>query len=340
MALTATASLAPHLASKLPAAHLAALVCRLPSLVVSSRIGDAAQARSFSCRAGRNVLLNVDHRKKFMDLWGRCSHDQDWQTRKKNKEMKMLRWIERGENMETFKKLLELATKRMQRPDVASRERADKMDSISKFMDSIMEKVSNQPDGTSRSSCKPQKGNIEDSVISSTPPHSSDLKITVYKRGEASSVTRIPESMLRLAGTIAKACTQPPNLDEVVRLMENSTIQGKILEHEQPKDDLKIVISVGDCSTQSIVQAAAPANLKIRTYNDAEDDPIMITTVSGGILHGAGNVIPNSAREAMKKHGVDLEEVVRFSTDPNARGVTILDHEDLEKKERVVISLE
>lgn len=291
-----------------------------------------------------------------MDLWDHCKQDQDLQARRKNREMKMLKWIERAEQMEGFKKFVDLAMKTMhKKPDGTGRERGEKIEGFNKFMDLVMEAVRKQPDETSRADCEAwsgkssqrSNGTMEEDASHSSAPKSSDLKITVYKHGEAASVTRVPESTIKLAGKLTKLCSnlqaQDVNLDEVVRLMETNTFQGTILEHEHLKNDVKIVISVGDCSKESLGgsdQVSAPANLKIKTYKDGEAQAASVTTVSGGILYDAGNVIPSSAREAMRNHGVDFEEIVRFSMDPNAKGVTILDHEDLEKMERVVISLE
>jgi len=174
----------------------------------------------------------------------------------------------------------------------------------------------------------------------------SDLTITTYKCGEATSVTRIPESALKLVGRFTKACAKVQakdvNLDEVVRLIEQLDVRGWILEHEHPKHGVRVVVSVGEpCKTLGGVdQTVAPANLKISMYKDRDAGATSTTTISGAVLPRADNVIPARARAAMRSQGVDLDEIVRFSREPSAKGVTILVHEDLTKKEKVVISLE
>lgn len=178
----------------------------------------------------------------------------------------------------------------------------------------------------------------------------SDLHITVFKSGKATSVTSIPESAMRFAGKLIsiKACAglqaQGVDIEEVVRLAQGMHTQGTILQYERLDDDVRIVVSVGEPSQKESTknsQATLAADLKIMAFKNINDTtPLSITTVSSSILSLADKVMPDNAREAMKEKGVLLDELVTFSTDPHARGVTILDHRDLEKGERIVISFE
>jgi len=284
--------------------------------------------------------------KNMLDLWIDCKHNKHWHERKMNKGMKLLnKWTEQAREGKLGNSPLN----------------SDLMDSFKKFMESAMETTQKESASTSGSNrhgdhigntqteepAKRSSDTMRGSSGHSSALNSSDLNIIVYKSGEAASVTRIPESTLKLAGKFAKAYAnfqaQDVDLEEVVRLIERSNVQGTILEHERPKEEIRIVISVGESSKKTLreVDQGAPAvDLKIRTYKDGETSPMSITTVCGGILCSAENVIPASALEAMCKNGVALDEIARFSMDPNAKGVTILDHEDLKKQERVVISLE
>jgi len=88
------------------------------------------------------------------------------------------------------------------------------------------------------------------------------------------------------------------------------------------------------------VEPSIKVDLKIRSFKVDSHNPHGVTTVSGNILAIADKIIPEDARSAMKAKGVILDEIVKFATDANARGVTILEHIDVEHGQRVVISLE
>ena len=80
-------------------------------------------------------------------------------------------------------------------------------------------------------------------------------------------------------------------------------------------------------------------DLKVRIYKDGDGTPATTVTVPGGILGIAYKLIPSRALTAMKDEGIDLDEIVRLSKDPEATG-TLVEVEDHRKNEKVVISLE
>jgi len=81
------------------------------------------------------------------------------------------------------------------------------------------------------------------------------------------------------------------------------------------------------------------ADLKIRVYRGSDPAPDTTVTLPGGVLKIASRLIPKQAIEALQKEGIDLEEIMRLSENPEAHGV-LVDVEDHKKHERVVISLE
>jgi F0F1-type ATP synthase epsilon subunit len=81
------------------------------------------------------------------------------------------------------------------------------------------------------------------------------------------------------------------------------------------------------------------ANLKIRVFKAGEADPDTTCTIPGGVLKIASKLIPRQAASALRDKGIDLDEIIRLSADPNAAG-TLLEVEDHKKNERVVIALE
>jgi hypothetical protein len=81
------------------------------------------------------------------------------------------------------------------------------------------------------------------------------------------------------------------------------------------------------------------ANLTIRTYNQGESEPKTTVTIPGGVLKIASKLIPKQAVEELHDKGIDLEEILKLSENPEARG-TLVEVEDHRKNERVVIALE
>ena len=81
------------------------------------------------------------------------------------------------------------------------------------------------------------------------------------------------------------------------------------------------------------------ANLKIRTFNLSDSEPKTTVTIPGGVLKIASKLIPKQAVEELDEKGIDLEEILRLSENPEAHG-TLVEVEDHRKNERVVIALE
>lgn len=81
------------------------------------------------------------------------------------------------------------------------------------------------------------------------------------------------------------------------------------------------------------------SDLKIRVFKHPGDAPSTTVTIPGNVLRIASNLIPNRAAAKLAEEGVDLEELVRLSENPEAQG-ELVHIEDHEKGERVVIALE
>ncbi len=81
------------------------------------------------------------------------------------------------------------------------------------------------------------------------------------------------------------------------------------------------------------------ADLKIRVLKGMEERPATTVTIPGGLLKIASRLIPNRAAAALRDEGIDMDELVRLSEDPEARG-TLVEIEDHEKSQKVIVSLE
>jgi hypothetical protein len=62
-------------------------------------------------------------------------------------------------------------------------------------------------------------------------------------------------------------------------------------------------------------------------------------TIPGGVLKIARNLVPQRALAALREQGMDLDEIVRLSAQPEAKG-KLVEIEDHSKDEWVIISLE
>lgn len=81
------------------------------------------------------------------------------------------------------------------------------------------------------------------------------------------------------------------------------------------------------------------ADLKIRVFKGGEEQPVTTVTIPGGVLRVASKLIPRQAAEALQDKGIDLDELIKLSTNPEVRG-TLVEVEEHKKNEKVVISLE
>jgi hypothetical protein len=81
------------------------------------------------------------------------------------------------------------------------------------------------------------------------------------------------------------------------------------------------------------------ADLKIRVFKGNDPAPQTTVTVPGGILRIASKLIPKQATDALQEKGIDIDEIIRLSENPEARG-TLVEIEEHRKNERIVIALE
>ena len=81
------------------------------------------------------------------------------------------------------------------------------------------------------------------------------------------------------------------------------------------------------------------ADLKIRVFKDGDSAPETTVTIPGGVLKIASKLIPKQAAVALQEKGIDLEEIIKLSENPDAHG-TLVEIEEHKKNERIVIALE
>ena len=81
------------------------------------------------------------------------------------------------------------------------------------------------------------------------------------------------------------------------------------------------------------------ANLKIRVFKGGEKDPETTVTIPGDVLKVASKLIPKRAATVLQSKGIDLDEIIKLSTDPEIQG-TLIEVEEHKENERIVISLE
>ncbi len=80
-------------------------------------------------------------------------------------------------------------------------------------------------------------------------------------------------------------------------------------------------------------------DLKIRVFKSGEAEPETTVTIPGGVLKIASRLIPKKAAAALHDKGIDLNELIRLSENPDAQG-TLIEVEEHKKNEKVVIALE
>lgn len=85
--------------------------------------------------------------------------------------------------------------------------------------------------------------------------------------------------------------------------------------------------------------SARMSDVKIRVYRGDERHLATTVTIPGGILRIAANLVPGRALEAMRNEGIDLDELVKLSANPEAQG-ELIKVEDHDKNEHIVVSLE
>jgi hypothetical protein len=80
-------------------------------------------------------------------------------------------------------------------------------------------------------------------------------------------------------------------------------------------------------------------DLKIRVFKGGRSDPATTVSIPGNVLKIASNLMPAKATAALKEQGIDLDELVRLSENPEATG-NLVEIDNHEKNERITISLE
>jgi hypothetical protein len=81
------------------------------------------------------------------------------------------------------------------------------------------------------------------------------------------------------------------------------------------------------------------ADVKIRVYKHGESQPETTVTIPGNVLDVASKLIPKRAIAALQEEGIDLEELIKLSKNPDVQG-TIVEIEEHKKNEKIIISLE
>jgi hypothetical protein len=81
------------------------------------------------------------------------------------------------------------------------------------------------------------------------------------------------------------------------------------------------------------------ADLKIRVFKGGESDPETTVIIPGDVLKIASKLIPKQAKVALQEKGIEIEEIIKLSENPGARG-TLVKVEEHKKNEKVVIALE
>ena len=81
------------------------------------------------------------------------------------------------------------------------------------------------------------------------------------------------------------------------------------------------------------------ADLKIRVFKSGEKEPETTVTIPGNVLKIASKLIPKRLVAILQDKGIDIDEIIRLSKNPDAKG-TLIEVEEHKKKEKVVIGLE
>lgn len=87
------------------------------------------------------------------------------------------------------------------------------------------------------------------------------------------------------------------------------------------------------------VATARPSSLFVRIFENNEKKPAQTVTIPLAVLKFARRFIPNRAKVALVKEGIDLDQVIGLADHQEAPGV-LLEVDDHKKKKKVVISIE
>jgi len=81
------------------------------------------------------------------------------------------------------------------------------------------------------------------------------------------------------------------------------------------------------------------ADFKIRVFKDGKSEPDTTVTIPAGVLRIASKLIPKQAAAALQEKGIDMDELIKLSGNPEVKG-TLVEVVEHEKNEKVIISLE
>lgn len=81
------------------------------------------------------------------------------------------------------------------------------------------------------------------------------------------------------------------------------------------------------------------ADVKIRVFKHGESQPRTTVTIPGSVLNVASKLIPKKAFTALQDEGIDVDELIKLSKNPDVRG-TLVEIEEHQKNEKIIISLE
>ena len=80
-------------------------------------------------------------------------------------------------------------------------------------------------------------------------------------------------------------------------------------------------------------------DLKIRVFKSDEEKPYTTVTIPGNVLKIASKLIPKKLAAILQEEGIDIDEIIRLSENPDAQG-TLIEVEEHKKNKKVVIVLE
>ena len=81
------------------------------------------------------------------------------------------------------------------------------------------------------------------------------------------------------------------------------------------------------------------AKLCINKFENENNKPLKTISIPLGVLKIVKNLIPKKVTEELQKEGIDMQEIIKLSENPDFNG-TILEVENHENNEKVIISLE
>ncbi len=92
-------------------------------------------------------------------------------------------------------------------------------------------------------------------------------------------------------------------------------------------------------SGKQVKAVVKPSRLFVRVYENNEKKPTQTVTIPLGVLKLARNFIPNRAKAALEKEGIDLDQIMELANQQEAPGV-LFEVDDHKKKRKVVVSIE